>query len=106
MAPLDANVSLTDKYRVSQGAALMTGMQALVRLALEQADWDKERGWSTGGYISGYRGSPVGGFDQELFRAKAELDARNVVFQPGLNEDLAATAISGSQMLGPDAGAG
>ncbi|MGG7565233.1 indolepyruvate ferredoxin oxidoreductase family protein [Rhodovulum sp. DZ06] len=102
MAPLDANVSLTDKYKVSKGQALMTGMQALVRLALEQADWDKERGWNTGGYISGYRGSPVGGFDQELFRAKAELDARNVVFQPGLNEDLAATAISGSQMLGPD----
>jgi indolepyruvate ferredoxin oxidoreductase len=100
MAPLDAQVALTDKYRVSQGAALMTGMQALVRLALEQADWDKDRGWNTGGYVSGYRGSPLGGFDMELFRAREETAARNIVFLPGLNEDLAATAVAGSQTAG------
>jgi len=101
MAPLDAQVALTDKYRVSRGAALMNGMQALVRLALEQADVDRDAGLKTGGYISGYRGSPIGGFDQELTRAAAELEARNIVFNPGLNEDLAATAISGAQSLGP-----
>jgi indolepyruvate ferredoxin oxidoreductase len=100
MAPLDAQVALTDKYRVSHGAALMTGMQALVRLALEQADWDKERGWNTGGYVTGYRGSPLGGFDLELFRARNETDARSIVFLPGLNEDLAATAVAGSQTMG------
>ncbi|MBR29160.1 MAG: indolepyruvate ferredoxin oxidoreductase [Rhodobacteraceae bacterium] len=100
MAPLDAQVALTDKYRVSRGAALMNGMQALVRLVIEQADADKDAGWKTGGYVSGYRGSPIGGFDMELMRAKAELDARNVVFNPGLNEDLAATAIAGTQTLG------
>jgi indolepyruvate ferredoxin oxidoreductase len=101
MAPLDAQVALTDKYRVSRGSALMNGMQALVRLVLEQADADKDAGLTTGGYISGYRGSPIGGFDMELVRAKEELEARNVVFNPGLNEDLAATAIAGTQNLGP-----
>jgi indolepyruvate ferredoxin oxidoreductase len=100
MAPLDAQVALTDKYRVSHGAALMTGMQALVRLALEQADWDKERGWNTGGYVSGYRGSPLGGFDMEIHRARAETEARGIVFLPGLNEDLSATAVAGSQTMG------
>jgi len=100
MAPLDADVSLTDKYRVSSGAALMTGMQALVRLLLEQADMDADRGWRTGGYVSGYRGSPIGTFDMELPRARKETEKRNIVFNPGLNEDLAATAISGTQMLG------
>jgi len=99
MAPLDAEVALTDKYRVSRGAALMNGMQALVRLVIEQADADKEAGLNTGGYVSGYRGSPIGGFDMELFRNKAELDPRNVVFNPGLNEDLAATAVGGTQTL-------
>ena len=101
MAPLDAQVALTDKYRVSRGAALMNGMQALVRMVLEQADADRDAGLTTGGYVSGYRGSPIGGFDLELLRAAEELKARNVVFNPGLNEDLAATSIAGSQTLGP-----
>jgi indolepyruvate ferredoxin oxidoreductase len=99
MAPLDAEVALTDKYRVSSGSALMNGMQALVRMVLEQADLDKDNGLKTGGYVSGYRGSPIGGFDQELFRVRKELDARNIVFNPGLNEDLAATAVAGTQTL-------
>lgn len=99
MAPLDAEVALTDKYRVSRGAALMNGMQALVRLMLEQADADKDAGLKTGGYVSGYRGSPIGGFDMELWRAREELQARNIVFNPGLNEDLAATAVGGAQTL-------
>ena len=99
MAPLDAEVALTDKYRVSRGAALMNGMQALVRMVLEQADADRDAGMKTGGYVSGYRGSPIGGFDMELWRAREELQARNVVFNPGLNEDLAATAVGGTQTL-------
>ncbi|MEM6441772.1 MAG: indolepyruvate ferredoxin oxidoreductase family protein, partial [Pseudomonadota bacterium] len=99
MAPLDAEVALTDKYRVSRGAALMNGMQALVRMVMEQADADEEAGLNTGGYISGYRGSPIGAFDQELFRVRKELEPRNVVFNPGLNEDLAATAVGGAQHL-------
>ena len=99
MAPLDAEVALSDKYRVSRGAALMNGMQALVRLVIEQADADKAAGLNTGGYVSGYRGSPIGGFDMELARNKAELEPRGVVFNPGLNEDLAATAVGGTQTL-------
>lgn len=97
--------SLDDKYTQTDGAVFMTGTQALVRLPLLQAECDKAAGLNTAGFISGYRGSPLGGLDQQLFKAKKHLASHNVVFQPGLNEDLAATAVWGTQQvtLYPDA---
>ena len=77
----------------------MTGMQALVRLPIQQRLRDAAAGLNTGGYISGYRGSPLGRYDIELWRADAILKQHNIVFRPGLNEDLAATAIWGAQQL-------
>ncbi len=99
------NVKLTDKYTVEEGTVLMTGTQALVRLPMLQKMRDKRAGLDTGGFISGYRGSPLGGYDQELWRAKDLLAQSDILFQPGVNEDLAATAVWGTQMLGgiPDA---
>ncbi len=91
------DVTLHDKFDLSKETVLLNGTQALVRLMLMQAARDKERGWNTAGYVSGYRGSPLGAVDQQMARAKADLDAAGVVFQPGLNEDLAATAIWGTQ---------
>src|SRR6516225_8329732 len=83
----------------------MTGMQALVRLPLQQRARDAAMGWNTGGYISGYRGSPMGRYDMELWAAETHLKKANVVFRAGLNEDLAATAIWGSQQVSNFAGA-
>ncbi|MGS0895858.1 indolepyruvate ferredoxin oxidoreductase family protein [Burkholderia stagnalis] len=90
-------VSLDDKYTLERGRIYLTGVQALVRLPLMQHRRDQARGLNTAGYISGYRGSPLGTYDAELGKAKALLDAANVVFVPGVNEDLAATAVWGSQ---------
>ncbi|MEA3152146.1 MAG: indolepyruvate ferredoxin oxidoreductase, partial [Gammaproteobacteria bacterium] len=92
-------VSLDDKYTATQGAILLTGTQALVRLPLDQRRHDRQAGLNTAGYISGYRGSPIGGYDSALWRAAAQLKAEDIVFQPGLNEDLAATAICGTQQI-------
>ncbi|MBV1775628.1 indolepyruvate ferredoxin oxidoreductase family protein [Burkholderiaceae bacterium DAT-1] len=98
-------VSLEDKYTLESGRAFMTGTQALVRLPILQHQRDQKAGLNTAGFISGYRGSPLGGLDQELFRAKKYLEPRNIVFTPGVNEDLGATAVWGSQQVGlfPDA---
>lgn len=95
-----APVSLDDKYRL-HGAqrALLNGRQALVRLLLEQRERDRHAGLVTAGFVTGYRGSPLGGFDTELSRAEALLSANDIIFQPGLNEDLALTAIAGTQQL-------
>lgn len=91
------SVSLNDKYDRAQNPVLLNGIQALVRLLLEQRARDASLGLNTGGYISGYRGSPLGGIDF-VFQAVAErFDAAGIVFNPGLNEDLAATAIWGTQ---------
>ncbi len=90
-------VSLEDKYRLERGSALMTGIQALVRLPLEQRRRDHARGWNTAGYITGYRGSPLGTYDLQLQRAQELLAAHHIVHQPALNEDLAATACQGTQ---------
>jgi indolepyruvate ferredoxin oxidoreductase len=98
-------ISLDDKYASESGSALMSGIQALVRLPLDQARRDKAAGLNTGGFISGYRGSPLGGYDQQLARAKNYLDAHNITFQPGVNEDLAATAVWGSQQVNLHPGA-
>ena len=93
------SVTLDDKYSLEQGRAFMSGTQALVRLPMLQKKRDATFGLNTGGFISGYRGSPLGGYDQALWQAKAHLAAQNIVFQPGVNEELAATAVWGSQQL-------
>jgi indolepyruvate ferredoxin oxidoreductase len=95
-----ADVTLEDKYALEEGRVYMTGLQALVRLALDQRRRDKKAGLNTAGFISGYRGSPLGAFDLQLHAAQKFLDAESIVFQEGLNEDLAATAVWGSQMVG------
>ena len=98
-------VTLDDKYTLDRGRAFMTGTQALVRLPMLQRTRDLAAGLNTGGFISGYRGSPIGGFDQALWRARKFLDANHIKFQPGVNEDLAATSIWGTQQVNlfPDA---
>ncbi len=92
-------VTLDDKYLLEKGRVYLTGTQALVRLPLMQKARDQRAGRNTAGFISGYRGSPLGGYDTALHAAKPLLEASNVVFQPGLNEDLAATSLWGSQQL-------
>src|SRR3954470_11266354 len=91
------NVTLDDKYDLSQSRVFVTGYQALIRACLMQQERDRLAGLNTAGYVSGYRGSPLGGLDQQFMRAKAALDKHNVLFQSGLNEDLAATAVWGTQ---------
>ena len=93
------SVTLDDKYVLDSGRAFMSGVQALVRLPMLQKKRDAMFGLNTGGFISGYRGSPLGGYDQALWAAKKHLAAQNIVFQPGVNEELAATAVWGSQQL-------
>ena len=92
-----ADVDLDDKYTRERGRVFLTGIQALVRLTLTQRQRDLAAGHDTAGYISGYRGSPLGGLDLQIDRAKAHLDRHHVVFQPGVNEDIAATACWGTQ---------
>ena len=95
-----ANVTLDDKYALPSGRAFMSGVHALVRLPMLQQVRDKLAGKNTAGLISGYRGSPLGGYDQALWKAKPYLDQHNIVFQPGVNEELAATALWGTQQMG------
>jgi indolepyruvate ferredoxin oxidoreductase len=92
-------IGLEDKYTLQSGRAFMTGTQALVRLPMLQRVRDLAAGLNTGGFISGYRGSPVGGLDQALWKAGTFLAEHHVKFQPGVNEDLAATAIWGTQQV-------
>jgi indolepyruvate ferredoxin oxidoreductase len=94
------SVTLDDKYALEQGRAFMSGVQALVRLPMLQRQRDLLQGKNTAGFISGYRGSPLGNYDQALWGAKKFLQAQNIVFQPGVNEELAATALWGTQQLG------
>ncbi len=93
------SVSLDDKYSLDSGRAFMSGVQALVRLPMLQRQRDARAGLNTGGFISGYRGSPLGGYDQALMAAKKHLAEQHIVFQPGVNEELGATAVWGTQML-------
>ena len=95
-----AAVSLDDKYSLRSGRVFLNGVQALVRLPLMQRWRDQAEGLETAGFISGYRGSPLGGYDQALWQARAFLDENHVRFQPGLNEDMAATSVWGSQQVG------
>jgi len=92
-------VTLDDKYSLAAGRAFMSGVQALVRLPMLQRERDGAAGLNTGGFISGYRGSPLGGYDQALWAAKKHLADKHIVFQPGVNEELGATAVWGTQQL-------
>ncbi|MBC3194288.1 indolepyruvate ferredoxin oxidoreductase family protein [Pseudonocardia sp. C8] len=96
---ITGTVSLDDKYVATRGRALVTGIQALVRLVLEQRRLDARRGLDTRAFVSGYQGSPLGGLDSELGRAGRHLEEAGVVFRAGLNEELAATAVAGTQLL-------
>ncbi|MCG3170920.1 MAG: hypothetical protein CALGDGBN_02491 [Pseudomonadales bacterium] len=91
------NVTLDDKYTLAGGRAYMSGIEALVRLLMLQRQRDRERGLNTAGFVSGYRGSPLGSFDLALWHAAAHLARHDVVFRPGVNEDLAMTAVRGTQ---------
>ena len=95
-----AAVSLDDKYTLDSGRIFLTGVQALVRLPLLQRRRDMAAGHNTATFISGYRGSPLGGYDQQLWRAGKLMEEHHVRFQPGVNEELAATAVWGSQQPG------
>ncbi|MEM1047315.1 MAG: indolepyruvate ferredoxin oxidoreductase family protein [Pseudomonadota bacterium] len=90
-------VSLSDKYDLSADRVFVSGTQAVVRLMLMQKERDRRAGLNTGGYVTGYRGSPLGGLDQQFWRSRDLLSKQDLVFQAGLNEDLAATALWGTQ---------
>src|SRR5277367_6243091 len=92
-------MKLTDKFTIEQGRVYLTGIQALVRLPIDQMRRDRRAGLSTGTFISGYEGSPLGGYDLQLARSRKMLDQHNIVFRPGVNEDLAATSVMGSQIF-------
>lgn len=94
-----ATVTLDDKYTLQQGRVFMTGTQALVRLPMLQRQRDQALGLNTGGFISGYRGSPLGAYDQALWQARKFLAKGGIHFQPGVNEELGATAVWGSQQV-------
>jgi indolepyruvate ferredoxin oxidoreductase len=103
MALMD--VGLDDKYRLDAKRIFLSGTQALVRLPMLQRERDRANGLNTAGFISGYRGSPLGMYDNALWRAKSFLQEHDIAFVPGLNEDLAATAVWGSQQVGMFPGA-
>jgi len=93
-------IGLDDKYRLDTKRIYLSGIQALVRLPMLQRERDRLQGLNTAGFISGYRGSPLGMYDNALWRAKSFLQSQDIAFVPGLNEDLAATAVWGSQQVG------
>ncbi len=93
------NVSLDDKYTLETGRAFMSGTQALLRLLMLQRQRDQLAGLNTAGFLTGYRGSPLGGVDQQAWKAKKFLKSSHIHFQPGLNEDLAATSVWGTQQV-------
>lgn len=95
-----SKVTIDDKYALTEGRAYMSGLQALVRLPLIQHARDKAAGLNTGCFISGYRGSPLAAYDSALVSARKYLEPANIVFEPGVNEDLAVTSIWGSQQVG------
>ena len=103
-APTLADVQLDDKYTSNSGTIFLSGIQALVRLPMIQRQRDTAAGLNTAGFVSGYRGSPLGGLDETLWKTKKLLDQHHVQFVPGVNEDLAATAVWGTQtvdLIGP-----
>ena len=92
-------VALDDKYQQEGGRVFMSSIQALVRLPLDQARRDKRAGKKTAGFVSGYRGSPIGTYDAALWGAAHMLDEHDITFLPGLNEELAASSVRGTQEL-------
>lgn len=94
-----AAVSLDDKWRVDRGRVVLNGTQAIARVLLAQRGLDQRRGISTAGYVTGYRGSPLGNVDATLWSIEDRLKAADIVFQPGVNEDIAATAVRGTQQI-------
>jgi indolepyruvate ferredoxin oxidoreductase len=105
VTPARLDATLDDKYTLDEGIAFMTGIQALVRIALEQRKRDHAAGHNTGGYISGYQGSPLAAYDGALRKIPQLLKDNNIVYRPGVNEELAATAVWGSQYVGMFPGA-
>lgn len=99
---IDTAYQLDYRYSKHSGRVFMSGTQALVRLPLMQRMLDIERGWNTAGFVSGYRGSPLGGYDQALWKAKVHLEAKVIRFLPAINEELAATAVLGTQQVESD----
>src|SRR3978361_503864 len=87
------DISLNEKYTLERGRAFITGTQAIIRLPMLQRQRDMRAGLNTAGFITGYRGSPLGSVDQTAAKAKRHLDTHHVKFHPGVNEDLAATSI-------------
>jgi indolepyruvate ferredoxin oxidoreductase len=93
-----APFTLSDRYDREQGRIYLSGLQALVRLPVDQRRHDQRHGRSTAAFVSGYEGSPFAGYDLELARQRTLLDQHRVVFRPGLNEELAVNAVQGSQL--------
>ena len=102
---LTGEFSLDERYAKASGTVLLSGIQALLRALQSRAQLDAAQGLNSGGFVSGYRGSPLGGLDKELWAQSQRLADLNITFQPGVNEDLAATAVWGSQQVGLHAGA-
>ncbi len=98
-ARFDENYALSDRYTLESGRVYLNGVQALVRLPMLQRQRDLAAGLNTAGFISGYRGSPLGTYDMALWQAKSFLEQHQIRFEPGINEDLAATAVWGSQQV-------
>src|SRR5271166_3450089 len=92
-------MKLSDKFTLEEGCVYLTGIQALVRLPIDQMRRDRLAGFNNGAFISGYEGSPLGGYDMALARAGKLLSEYNIHFRPGVNEDPAATAVFGSQII-------
>ncbi|SDW75544.1 indolepyruvate ferredoxin oxidoreductase [Ruegeria halocynthiae] len=95
--PVPRTYQLEDRYDSTRGRVFLTGTQALARVLMDQARRDRQAGLNTAGFVSGYRGSPLGGLDQELWRAKERLKSDRITFMPAVNEDLGATAVLGAQ---------
>ena len=98
-ALVDHSISLDDKYTLERGRAFMTGTQALIRLTMLQRQADVKAGLNTAGFITGYRGSPLGAVDMTAAKAKKHLEKNHIKFHPGVNEDLAATSVWGTQQV-------
>ncbi len=96
---INTEYELRDRYLKQNGRVFLTGIQALTRLPIMQAMRDRAAGLNTAGFVSGYRGSPLGGYDQEMVRSREYLEQYDIHFKNGLNEDLAATAVWGTQQL-------
>src|SRR5690625_208087 len=96
---IDLDYQLRDNIQRESGRIFLTGTQALLRMLLSQARRDRAQGLHTAGFVTGYRGSPLGGVDATLWRHEKELEQANIRFQPAINEDLAATMLMGTQQL-------